>query len=151
MQDVHSVGALSLFHNGMMARVFENRVVLRLCLSQWCQTYLNSGAVQLAFTEMLPTVICMENAGIMIKLRTGHFFNLQHLKANSKVEEAIVCDFSLANHCVIDVEIIVQLQHLANCFSTTSMTLGLRICMKRTRIMPDGSWIYQTRSNLENQ
>ena len=56
----------------------------------------------MVFTEMFSAAPSQTNAGIKIRYRTdGRAFDLGHLKANTKVHEALVRDFLFADDCAL--------------------------------------------------
>ena len=71
----------------------------------------------------------------MICYRTdGRFFNLWWLKANTKVQEALVRDFLFADDCALAAHSKEDLQCLADCFSTAVKAFGLTISIKKTEV-----------------
>ena len=90
----------------------------------------------LLFAEMLSAALSQTRAGIKIRYRTdGRLFDLCRLKANTKVREALVRDFLFADDGALAAHSEEDLQHLADCFSTTAKTIGLTISIKKTEVM----------------
>ena len=72
----------------------------------------------------------------MICYRTeGHFLDLRRLKANTKVQEALVRDFLFTDDCALAARSEEDLQCLADCFSTAAKALGLTISIKKTEFL----------------
>ena len=70
-----------------------------------------------------------------IRYRTdGRFFDLRRLKANAKVQEALVRDFLFADGYTMAAHPEKDLQCLADCFSTAAKALGLTISVKKTEV-----------------
>ena len=70
------------------------------------------------------------------KCRTdGRVFDLCHLKANIKVCKTLVHDFLFADDCTLAAHSEDDLQHLADCFSTTSTAYELTISIKKTEVL----------------
>ena len=85
---------------------------------------------------MLSAALAKTSAGTMICYRTdGRFFDLQRLKANTKVQEALVHDFLFADDYSWAAHSEEDLQCLAECFSTAVKAFGLTINIKKTEVL----------------
>ena len=113
-------------YDGMMARVIENGDVsdpfpVTNGVKQGC--VLAPTLVSLLFAEMLSAALAKTSASTTIRYRTdGRFFDLRRppKRANTKVQEALVRDFLLANECALDAHSEEDLQCLADCLSTAA-------------------------------
>ena len=89
----------------------------------------------LLFAEMLSAALAKTNAGTMIRCRSdARFFDLRRLKANTKVQEALVRDFLFADDYAVAAHSKEDLQCLADCFSTAVKAFGLTISIKKTEV-----------------
>ena len=89
----------------------------------------------LLFAEMLSAALAKTNAGTMIRCRSdARFFDLRRLKANTKVQEALVRDFLFADDYAVAAHSKEDLQCLADCFSTAIKAVGLTISIKKTEV-----------------
>ena len=80
------------------------------------------------FAEILSAALAKTSAGTTIRYRSdGHFFDLRRLKANTKVQEALVRDFLFSDDRALAAHSEEDLKCLADCFSTTAKALGLTI------------------------
>ena len=122
-------------YDGMMARVIENGDVsdpfpVTNGVKQGC--VLAPTLFSLLFAEMLSAALAKTSAGTTIRYRTdGRFFDLRRLRANTKVQEALVRDFLLADECALAAHSEEDLQCLADCFSTAAKAFGLQISIKK--------------------
>ena len=122
-------------HDGMIARVIDNGDVSDLFpvtsgVKQGCA--LAPALFSLLFAEMLSAGLAKTSAGTMIRYRTdGRFFDLRRLKANTRVQEALVRDFLFADDCALAAHSEEDLQCLADCFSTAAKAFGLQISIKK--------------------
>ena len=111
-------------YDGMMARVIENGDVSDLFpvtngVKQGC--VLTPTFFSLLFAEMLSAALAKTSAGTTIRYRTdGRFFDLRRLRANTKVQEALVRDFLLEDECALAAHSEEDRQCLADCFSTAA-------------------------------
>mgnify|MGYP000049552459 CR=1 FL=1 len=71
------------------------------------------------FATMLFSALSTTDADINVCYRcNGHFFDLRHLKAKTKVLEAFACDFLFSDDCVLNTALNEpDLQELASCLS----------------------------------
>ena len=121
--------------DGMIARVIDNGDVSDLFpvtsgVKQGC--VLAPALFSLLFAEMLSAGLAKTSAGTMIRYRTdGRFFDLRRLKANTRVQEALVRDFLFADDCALAAHSEEDLQCLADCFSTAAKAFGLQISIKK--------------------
>ena len=92
-------------HDGMMARVIENGDAsdpfpVTNGVKQGC--VLAPTLFSLLLAEMLSAALAKTSAGTTIRCRTDwRFFDLRRLKANTKVQEALVRDFLFAGDCAL--------------------------------------------------
>ena len=87
------------------------------------------------FAEILSAALAKTSAGTTIRYRSdGHFFDLRRLKANTKVQEALVRDFLFADDYAVAAHSKEDLQCLADCFSTAVKAFGLTISIKKTEV-----------------
>ena len=118
-------------YDGMMARVIENGDVsdpFPVTNGVKQGFILAPTLFSLLFTEMLSAALANTSAGTTIRCRTdGRFFDLRRLKANTKVQEALVRDFLFAGDCTMAARSEEDLQCLADCFYTAAKALGLTI------------------------
>ena len=90
----------------------------------------------LLFAEMLSAALAKTNASTMIRCRTdARFFDLRRLKANTKVQEALVRDFLFADDYAVPAHSKEDPQCLADCFSTAIKAFGLTISIKKTEVL----------------
>ena len=83
--------------------------------------------------EMLSAALAKTSAGIPIRYRTdGRFFDMRRLKGNTKMQEALVRVFLLADDCASAAHPEEDLQCLAMCFSIAAKAFGLTISIKKT-------------------
>ena len=126
-------------HDGMMARVIENGDVsdpfpVTNGVKQGC--VLAPALFSLLLAEMLSAALTKRSAGTTTHYRTdGRFFDLRRLKANTKVQEALVRDFLFANDCALAAHSEEDLQCLADCFSTAAMAFSLTVSIKKTEVL----------------
>ena len=126
-------------HDGMMARVIENGNVsdpfpVTNGVKQDC--ILAPALFRLLFTEMLSAALANTSAGTTIRYRTdGCFVDLRRLKANTKVQEALVRDFLFADDSAVASHSEEDLQCLADCFSIAAKAFGLTISIKKTEVL----------------
>ena len=93
----------------------------------------------LLFSEMLSAALAKTSAGAMIRCRTdGRVFDLRRLKANTKVQEALVRDFLFADECALAVHSEEDLQCLADSFSAAVKAFGQTISIKKTEVLCPG-------------
>ena len=125
-------------HDGMMARVIDNGDVsdsfpVASGVKQGC--VLAPTLFRLLFAEM-SVGLAKTSAGTMIRYRTdGRFFDLRRLKANTRVQEALVRDFLFADDCALAAHSEEDLQCLDDCFSTAAKAFGLQISIKKTEVL----------------
>ena len=111
-------------HDGMIARVIDNGDVSDLFpvtsgVKQGC--VLAPTLFSLLFAEMVSGGLTKTSAGTTIRYRTdGRFFDLRRLRANTRVQEALVHDFLFADNCGLAARSEEDLQCLADCFSTAA-------------------------------
>ena len=92
-------------HDGLMAIVIENGDVsdpfpVTNGVKQGC--VLAPALFSILFAEMLSAALAKTNASTMIRCRTdARFFDLRRLKANTKVQEALVRDFMFSDDCAL--------------------------------------------------
>ena len=85
---------------------------------------------------MLSGALAKTSAGTTIRYRTdGRFFDLRRLRANAKVQEALVRDFLFADDCALAAHSEEDLQCLADYFSTAAKAFGLTISDKKTEVL----------------
>ena len=126
-------------HDGMMARVIENGDVsepfpVTNGVKQGC--VLAPALFSLLLAEMLSAALTKRSAGTTTLYRTdGRFFDLRRLKANTKVQEALVRDFLFADDCALAAHSEEDLQCLADCFSTAAMAFSLTVSIKKTEVL----------------
>ena len=85
---------------------------------------------------MLSAALAKTSAGTTIRYRTdGRFFDLRRLKANTKVQEALVRDFLFADDSAVAAHSEEDLQCLADCFSIAAKAFGLTISIKKTEVL----------------
>ena len=85
---------------------------------------------------MLSAALAKTSAGTTIRYRTdGRFFDLRRLKANTKVQEALVRDFLFADDSAVASHSEEDLQCLADCFSIAAKAFGLTISIKKTEVL----------------
>ena len=90
----------------------------------------------LLFAEMLSAALAKTNAGTMIRCRSdARLFDLRRLKANTKVQEALVRDFLFADDYAVAAHSEEYLQCLADCFSTAAKAFGLTISIRKTQVL----------------
>ena len=71
-----------------------------------------------------------------IRYRTdGRFFDLRHLKANTKVREALIRDFVFADDCALAAHFESELHCLATCFSSAAGAFGLTVSIQKSVVM----------------
>ena len=126
-------------HDSMMARVNENGNVsdpfpVTNGVKQDC--ILVPTLFNLLFTEMLSAALAKTSAGTTICYRTdGRFFDQRQLKANTKVQVALVYNFLFADNCALAAHSEEDLQCLDDCFSTAAKVFGLTISIKKTEVL----------------
>ena len=117
-------------HDGMMARVIENGDVsdpfpVTNGVKQGC--VLSPTLFSLLFVEILSAALAKTSAGTTIRYRTdGRFFDLRRLKANTKLQEALVRDFMFSDDCALAAHSEEDLQCLAVYFSTAAKALSIK-------------------------
>ena len=127
----------------MMARIIENGDVsdpfpVTSGVKQGC--VLAPTLFSLLFSEMLSAALAKTSAGTMIRCRTyGRFFDLRRLKANTKVQEALVRDFLFADDCALAAHSEEDLQYLADSFSAAVKAFGLTTSIKKTEVLCPGT------------
>lgn len=74
--------------------------------------------------------------GVGIKYRTdGKLFNLQRLKARTKVKEDTIRDFLFADDCALNASTQTEMQDSMNLFSAACNDFGLTISTKKTEVL----------------
>ena len=127
------------FHDGMFCRVIENGDAsdpfpVSNGVKQGC--VLAPTLFSLLFAQMLSAALSQTEAGVKIHYRTdGDFFNLRRLKSYTKVTRAIVRDFLFADDCALAAHSEVDLQELADCFTTAAKSFGLTVSIKKTEVL----------------
>ena len=82
--------------------------------------------------EMLSAALAKTSAGITMCYRTdGRFFDQRRLKANTKVQEALVRDFLFADDCALAAHSKEDLQCLADCFPSATKAFGKTISITK--------------------
>ena len=126
-------------HDSMMARVTENGNVsdpfpVTNGVKQDC--ILVPTLFNLLFAEVLSAALAKTSVGTTICYRTdGRFFDQWRLKANTKVQVALVCNFLFADDCALAAHSEDDLQCLADCFSTAVKVLRLTISITETEVL----------------
>ena len=124
------------WHDGQGNRKW--RYVWTLSCHKQCQARVCPGQTRfsLRFSKMFLAALSQTKAGIKIQYRTdGCDFDLRHLKANTKVHEAQACDFLSADDCMLAAHWEDDLQHLADCFSTTLKAHEIMTSIKKTDVL----------------
>ena len=130
------ISMVQSLHGSMMARVTENGNVfdpfpVTNGVKQDC--VLVPTLFNLLFAEMLSVALAKTSVGTTICYRTdGCFFDQWRLKANTKVQVALVCNFLFAVDCALAAHSEEDLQCLADCFSTAVKAFGLTKSIKKT-------------------
>ncbi|XP_052257776.1 uncharacterized protein LOC127862587 [Dreissena polymorpha] len=127
------------FHDGMQAHVLDdgnqsspfnvtNGVKQRCVLAP---TFFS-----MMFTAMLATAFSESDPGIDIRYLTdGGVFNLQSLKANTKVHFKRLRDLLFADDCALNALTEADMQQSLNRFSDACDSFGLTISTKKTEVM----------------
>ena len=129
------VSMVRYLHDGMTSRVIENGDVsdpfpVTNGVKQGC--VLAPTLFSLLFAEMLSAALAKTSAGITMCYRTdGRFFDQRRLKANTKVQEALVRDFLFADDCALAAHSKEDQQCLADCFPSATKAFGLTISITK--------------------
>jgi len=130
---------IASFHNGMQARVQENADTsdpfkVRNGVKQGC--VLAPTLFSFLFAAMLLADLRECNRGVYIPFRIdGKFFNLQRLKAKTRVFEAILRDFLFADDCALVAHSHENTQYITDCFAVACRRFGLPISLGKTEAM----------------
>ena len=127
------------FHDGMQAQVVDGgesspSFAVTNGVKQGC--VLAPTLFSLMFTAMLHDAFSDSSPGIDIRYRTdGKLFNLQRLKAKTKVHFDKLRDFLFADDCALNAGTLVDMQHSMDLLSSACTNFGLTISTKKTEVM----------------
>ncbi|ROT78369.1 hypothetical protein C7M84_002918 [Penaeus vannamei] len=130
---------IASFHNGMQARVQENGDAsdpfqVRNGVKQGC--ILAPTLFSILFAAMLLDAFCECIRGVYISFRTdGKLFNLQRLKAKTRVFEAILWDFLFADDRALAAHSHEDMQYITDCFVVACRRFGLTISLGKIKAM----------------
>ena len=133
------VNVLKQLHEGMQARVCSE--------GQFSDSFpINNGVKQgcvvapilfiLFFGAMLKDCLDGNDKGIRVNFRTnGGLFNLQRLRAKTKIREQLVRELLFADDCGIFAHSVEDLQSLMDSFANASRRFDLTISIKKTEVL----------------
>lgn len=133
------VNVLRQLHDGMQARVaidgeFSNAFPIRNGVKQGC--VVAPILFVIFFAQMLKEALSSTEEGIYIRFRTdGGAFNLQRLKAKTKVKDQLYRDLLFADDCGMFSHTEQGLQTLMNAFAKASANFSLTISTKKTEVL----------------
>ena len=82
------------------------------------------------FATMLFSALSSTDTCVTVRYRCdGRFFDLRHLKARTKVLEALERDFLIAEDCSLAAVNVPDLQELDSCLSTVAKAIGPTISL----------------------
>jgi len=135
----HFIQIVRQFHDGMMARVFDNGEVssdfpVTNGVKQGC--VLAPTLFSIMFSAMLTDAFSDSDPGVSVKYRTdGKLFNQRRLAAVTKVKTTIIRDLLFADDCALNACNAADMQHSMDNFSESCDNFGLTISIKKTEVM----------------
>ena len=133
------VNIIRSFHDGMMARVqdlenLSDAFPVTNGTKQGC--VMAPFLFGIVFSAMLYDAFKNCNKGIMIRFRQdGGIFNLQRLKARSKVSSLLLRELLFADDCALLAYTEDDLQSMLDDFAKAAARYGLTISIKKTEVM----------------
>ncbi|XP_072039554.1 uncharacterized protein [Amphiura filiformis] len=127
------------FHDGMMVRISDLRTTSEAFpvsngTKQGCVMVLLLFSI--IFSAMLQDAFKDCNEGVLIRFRSeGGIFNLQRLKAKTKVSLSLLRELLFADDCALIAYTEEDLQSILNDFARAATRYGLTISIKKTEVM----------------
>ena len=135
----HFIHMIRQFHDGMQAQVLHDGessspFSVTNGVKQGC--VLAPTLFSIMFSAMLTDAFQDTDPGVNIRYRTdGKLFNLQRLKAKTKVHVDKLREFLFADDCALNAGSIEDMQRSMNLFATACNNFGLTINTKKTEVM----------------